>query len=133
MAAEHAALVGSRVKAAREEKGLSQRELADRIPGKADGNQVSKWERGQHRVSDDTLKHIAKVLDHDLAWFHAQEADKTETPDLFSVPDRSGPPLAQIEQRLAAIEATQRALLSAIQELGSKLQAPSAGSRRKAG
>ena len=43
MAAEHVVRMGLRIKARREELGLTQRELAEKIPGKSDGNQVSKW------------------------------------------------------------------------------------------
>lgn len=36
MAAEHVARMGARIKARREEVGLTQRELAEKIPGKSD-------------------------------------------------------------------------------------------------
>lgn len=73
MAAEHVVRMGARIKARREEVGLTQRELAEKIPGKSDGNQVSKWERGEHRVSDDTLEHIARALDVDAGYFMVAE------------------------------------------------------------
>lgn len=67
MAAEHVVRIGARIREAREREGLTQRELADLIPGKADGNQISKWERGEHRVGDTTLGHIAKALKLDVS------------------------------------------------------------------
>lgn len=82
MAAEHLIRIGARIRKRREEMGLTQRELADQLPGKADGNQVSKWERGQHRVSDDTLEHIGAALEVDPSYFLAPEP-KTGTPDLM--------------------------------------------------
>lgn len=83
MAKEHAVRIGARIAAAREEAGLTQRELADLIPGKSDGTQVSGWERGEHRVSDDTLDHIARILKKPVAWFHADEPEPG-SPDLMS-------------------------------------------------
>ena len=62
MAAEHVARLGSRIAGRRRELGLTQKQLADQLPGNADSNQVSKWERGAHKPSDDTLEHIARVL-----------------------------------------------------------------------
>lgn len=70
MAREHVIRMGQRIRERREELALTQRELADAIPGKSDGNQVSKWERGEHRVSDETLPHIARALDVDVSYFH---------------------------------------------------------------
>lgn len=47
------------ISAARKAKGLSQAELG-RLLG-VDQVQVSRWERGLHRPSDDTLKKIQEV------------------------------------------------------------------------
>jgi len=101
MAAEHVARIGARIRQRREELGLTQRELADLIPGKADSNQVSKWERGEHKPGDDTLEHIAKALNVDPSYFHVPEP-KPGTPDLMgSLNDSS--PLDQINAKLDAI------------------------------
>lgn len=99
MAAEHTALVGARIREAREGAHLTQNELADRLPGKADGTQVSKWERGVHRPGDDTLRQIAGIVGRDLGWFHTRPADKTATPDLSTGQSQ----LDRIEQRLDQI------------------------------
>lgn len=82
MAAEHIARIGARIRQRREELGLSQRELAEALPGKSDGNQVSKWERGKHRVGDDTLDAIAEVLRCDVSYFHMPEPE-SGTADLM--------------------------------------------------
>lgn len=113
MAAEHTALIGDRIRAAREKAGLSQRELADQIPGKADGGQVSKWERGEHRPSDDTLKAIAQALGRDIAWFHSREPDKSHTPDPFAASNGIEDRLAHIERQLETLTQVVRLLASA--------------------
>lgn len=90
MAAEQALLVGARIREAREAKGYTQRELADKIPGKSDGTQVSGWERGEHKASDDTLGHIAAILGRDLSWFYSKPTspeDEEESPDLMGTID----------------------------------------------
>ena len=101
MAAEHAVLIGARIREARVAAHLTQNELAEKIPGKSDGTQVSKWERGEHRVSDDTLKHIARILKHDVPWFHTTAPNKAETPDLAQIAGESQ--LDRIERKLDEI------------------------------
>jgi transcriptional regulator with XRE-family HTH domain len=110
MAAEHVVRMGARIREERERAGLTQRELADLIPGKADGTQVSKWERGRNRPSDDTLEHIAKALNCDVAVFHVS-APVAETPDLMAALDAPGS-LARLEARLTGIEEALRDLLA---------------------
>jgi transcriptional regulator with XRE-family HTH domain len=113
MAAEHVARIGARIRERRDELNLTQRELADLIPGKADGNQVSKWERGEHRVSDDTLEHIAAALQTDVAYFIAP-APRAGSPDLMGTLreadatqlDRIERMLSEVLQRLTAVEAS---------------------------
>lgn len=62
MAAEHVERLGRRIAELREARGLTQRQLAELLPGRTDSGQVSKWERGVNRPSDTTLDHIAKAL-----------------------------------------------------------------------
>lgn len=68
-----AALLGQNIRAARLEKGWTQRQLAERFGG--DPMLVSKWERGWHRPSEANLTSLAQVFDCDIAWFytHAPE------------------------------------------------------------
>lgn len=110
MAAEHAERIGARIKAAREDLGLTQNELADRMAGKSDGTQVSKWERGANRPTDTNLEQIAKALGKDISWFLMPEPDKNTTPDLFGITGagEGGPPL----DRLATVEELLRQVLA---------------------
>lgn len=88
MAAEYLQRLGARIRERRDEKGLTQAGLARLLPGTTDGAQVSRWERGLHRPSDDTLEHIADVLDVTMDYFLAAPAQKDDgTPDLFAAKD----------------------------------------------
>ena len=82
MAAEQTARVGAQIRRYREKAGLNQRELAEALPGKTDGTQVSKWERGVNKPSDDTLNAIARTVGCKVADFYADPHDET-TPDLM--------------------------------------------------
>ena len=110
MAAEHVARMGARMAQRRKELKLTQREVADLIPGKADSNQVSKWERGEHKASDDTLEHIAKALQVDVSYFHVPEP-KAGTPDLMGT-IRAG------ESQLDRVEAKLDRLLAILEQPG---------------
>lgn len=102
MAAEHTALIGRRIAEAREDADLTQAELAAKIPGKADGTQISKWERGIHRPGDDTLARIAEATGKPLAWFHTKPAEKANgTPALMDALD---PEPADVVARLDSLE-----------------------------
>lgn len=109
--AEQTILMGRRIAQAREERGLTQAELAAEIPGKSDGTQISKWERGIHRPSDDTLEHIARALKKNVAWFLVPEPDKRETPAL----DAHQP--TSIEERLKRIERGQKEIKAQLSTL----------------
>jgi transcriptional regulator with XRE-family HTH domain len=62
------ALVGRNIATAREDKGWSQVELANRS-GVNDAQRVSKWERGIYMPSTDALTGLASALGKDLGWF----------------------------------------------------------------
>ncbi len=98
MASELQLRIGQRIKARREEQDLTQRELAELIPGKSDGNQVSGWERGEHRPSDATLEHIAFALEVDVSYFMAPEPS-SEIPDVMGALG-DGDRLRRIEHKL---------------------------------
>lgn len=57
--------IGANIRRAREAKGYTQAMLAQLIGEAGDfGDQtISRWERGAHRPSDDTLERLAEVLD----------------------------------------------------------------------
>jgi transcriptional regulator with XRE-family HTH domain len=108
--AEQTVRIGRRIAEARDAADLTQAELAAKIPGKADGTQVSKWERGVHRPGDDTLEQIARALGKDVAWFLvAQEKPKPATPDLMgqlSADEASAAEqLAEVNGRLNRLQA----------------------------
>lgn len=81
MAAEHKDRVGRRIKKARLDRKWSQRELAERLPGKVDGPSVSRWERGI-TYPEQYLSHLAQVFEVDVAYFLVEEA-KAGTPNLM--------------------------------------------------
>lgn len=86
--AEEAERLGARMRERRKELGLTQREVADLIPGNTEGKDVSRWENGRHRPQGDTLTHIAEALRTDLADLYAgPAADREEqgpAPDPFA-------------------------------------------------
>lgn len=83
MAREHVKLIGRRIRERRKELGIGPTELARRLPGKVDTQQLYRWERGVHRPNDDTLESLARVLEVSVGYFFADEPDKTATPDPF--------------------------------------------------
>lgn len=56
-----AATVGRNIKARRKAAGLTQHDLAVAL-GRGDQMTVSRWERGEHKPSDDYLLLLADVL-----------------------------------------------------------------------
>jgi transcriptional regulator with XRE-family HTH domain len=111
MAAEYVQRMGQRLKARRLELGLSQGQVARRLPGTVDANQVSRWERGIHRPEDETLDQLAAILEKPVAYFMIAEPDKAETPDPFQSP--SEPTLARMEQQLTEHAARVEDLIAA--------------------
>lgn len=103
MAAEHVERMGARIRELRERAGLTQKDLAELIPGKTDSSQVSKWERGENRPLDNTLEHIARALNCDVGVFHAPDPEEPESPDLMTALGAQGS-VARLEERLERIE-----------------------------
>lgn len=54
--------VGHRIKARRVAAGLSQGELARKLPGKLEGGQISRWERGESFPTYANLLALARAL-----------------------------------------------------------------------
>jgi transcriptional regulator with XRE-family HTH domain len=71
--------LGQRIRQAREQRGLSQEELAALI-GK-DQRAVSEYERGKRRIAVNDLPAFAQVLGVPLAYFY----EETLSPDDFDV------------------------------------------------
>lgn len=121
MAAEYLERMGERIRQRREEFGLTQEELARQMPGQVTGARISLWERGKNRPRDDSLESLAKVLKVDVAYFMADEPDKSRTPDLFAIEDGDKSMDAVIRNLLreqgrilAEIKATQKEIKDAL-------------------
>lgn len=102
MAAAHVERIGRRIRERREELGLSQLDVARELSGKVDANQVSRWERGQHRPREDTLEDLSEVLGVEVAYFMSDAPTSSSgTPSIEeALPlDR----LARIEAKLDAL------------------------------
>lgn len=73
--------VGLRIAQARDEAGLSQQELAERI-NLAQGQSISRYERGETEVPAKRLRRIAEATGKPMSFF-VQEPD-----EVFTSPDR---------------------------------------------
>jgi transcriptional regulator with XRE-family HTH domain len=97
MAGELASRIGARIREAREDLGINQRQLADRIPSDAVNNQrVSDWERGVNKPSDRYMKMIATALDRPVGWFYTEAS--VETPDLMEALNGNGNGPSQLDR-----------------------------------
>lgn len=65
-------MVGSRVKLARKRTAMTQHDLAIAI-GSGDAMKVSRWERGEHLPSNESLVALAHVFGVDTSWFYESE------------------------------------------------------------
>lgn len=104
--------IGRRIRERRDELELTQKELAARMtasPG-ADAQQVSNWERGIHKPSDDNLEILAEALETDMADLVSgplsERKPKGDTPDLAAALNGDRPPeLAKLQEQLEAVDA----------------------------
>lgn len=107
--AEQAERVGGRISELRQERGWSKAEMARRMEGLTSGNDVSRWEKGQHLPRSDTLEAIASLLDTTVADLYAgpiaQRESAGPTPDLLGALD------GDTAEQLAAIRADLKELL----------------------
>lgn len=82
-------MIGARMRERRDELRMTQAELADALPGRVQGADVSRWENGKHRPRSDTLEHIAAALDTTMADLiagpHAERGVSGEAPPLDEV------------------------------------------------
>lgn len=58
--------VGEKIRTIRKEKGLTQKELGDKL-GKISQQQIGQWETGKANPKKETLQKIAKALEVDIA------------------------------------------------------------------
>lgn len=107
MAAEETARIAARIRERRSELGLTQGELAAKLPGKTDAQQVSKWERAIHRP-EQSIEHLAAALDVDISYFYAPEPEDG-TPDLMGALS-PGPAAPESSSEIDAMRADIRAL-----------------------
>lgn len=84
--------LGQRIKEAREDAGLTQQELADRI-GIKQGQTVSNYERGVTEVTTKRLRRIAEATGKPITFFVQDEATE--------------PAAGALEERLEALEVGQ--------------------------
>lgn len=103
MASDMARQVGARIAQARKEKKWTQRQVADAMDVKPsiDKSRISEWERGVHIPNERYMNLIAKALEHEVAWFYAED---DETPDLVATLNGDVDQLDRIEAKLDALK-----------------------------
>ena len=129
-----ARVVGANVKAARLEKGLNGRELADEIkkldPERAPVPQrVSDWERGVQKPDDRYLRSLSQILEKPIAWFYADHQAEVEgdgAPDLIADLNGSAASeqLDRIEAELIRLRQAVAALVAGELERANRLTGP---------
>lgn len=122
--AEEAELIGGRIRELRENCAWTQRELAEKMEGHAEGKDISRWENGKHVPEPSNLKALAEALETTVADLRAGPLAKRQEPkpegsplDALSEPASA----AELDERLEWIESALQALLL---ERGLELDAP---------
>lgn len=64
--------ISQRIKKARQEAGISQEQLADKL-GLSGNNVISRWENGRGRISVDQLAKIADLTHRPISYFFGEE------------------------------------------------------------
>lgn len=82
MTSEYKERFGSRIREAREDKGLTQPQLARLLPGSTDASTISRWETGKVLPGTRYQELLAAALDVDVSFFHVQ-APQPGTADLM--------------------------------------------------
>lgn len=67
-------IVGENIRARRDAIGLSRRALGIKID--VDQNLIYKWERGQHRPTDENLSALSVELGTDIGWLYTDHSDE---------------------------------------------------------
>ncbi len=108
--------LGARLRRARNETGLSQEKVADRIG--ISWMTVHRWERSQRGVPDDLLARVSELYDKPLRWFLTLEDG-----DLGQESESSGPVSAtpagssaaeRIGRKIADAPASHRAMIEKV-------------------
>lgn len=100
---EALARIGARLRLAREQLGLSQRELAARVGGQA--ARLASYERGTARLTARCLFELARTLGRPVAWFFEglPEAALAESDGTFA-PKASNSMTAETQALIGAFE-----------------------------
>lgn len=102
-----------RIKAARIERGLTQKDLADHF-GKAPAS-ISDLERGRVQVSAIELYEIAKLLDKPIEYFYGEDFGGKEVQDIIAVTRLQDP-----ETKLSTIQLAK--MMMKLQSIGKKAE-----------
>jgi len=70
-----AVMIGLNIREARDASGMTQHALAVAL-GTGDAMTISRWERGAHRPSDQSLVALAELLKRPVSWFYTEPADR---------------------------------------------------------
>lgn len=71
-------ILAANIRAAREEKRWTQRELAERVNG-VDTPAVSRWERGLVIPNGPNLQALASALEYEVGWFFTDHDEQRVT------------------------------------------------------
>lgn len=131
--AEEAEMIGKRIRERRDELKLTQRQLADALPGKTESKDISRWENGRHLPHPATLAAVAKALDttvYDLRAGPLEDrkapkpgdldqlnADASELRALDAKLDRVLGQVAELAGTVGEVQANQRVLQEHLQRL----------------
>ena len=123
--AEEAEKFGARMRERRMELHLTQREVADRVEGKTEGKDISRYERGEHLPGPDTRTAVARALETDVADLYAgplAERKRGPTPDPFATEPAEEADLAAQVRRTYSEIAELRGELSAVRTALSRVE-----------
>lgn len=103
--AEEAENFGGRMRERRRELRITQREVAERVEGKTEGKDISRYETGKHLPGPDTRAAIARALETDLAdLYQGPKAQRKKKPKPKASPLDGGGGGATSNERIDAIE-----------------------------
>lgn len=121
--AEEAQIVGRNIKRYRTAQRLTQREVAEKIPGSTQGADVSRWERGQHLPIGSTREHLAKALGVTLGDLYVRDdpEDATNGTDRASQQPNGQDPTQEILRLLTELGQEVGALQDDVRELKRRL------------
>lgn len=103
--AEEAENFGGRMRERRRELRITQREVAERVEGKTEGKDISRYETGKHLPGPDTRAAIARALDTDLAdLYQGPKEKRKKKPKPKASPLDAGGGAATPDERIDAIE-----------------------------